>query len=100
MVPIVNAAMHPHRSHTAPSLPSRDRCPKAILNPETDHYDPQIAAAIVMHIDAESYGWSPRDGGTLQTPAPLLAAMRIVRSTFGRMQMMSLRARTKGVAGG
>jgi len=98
-VPIVNDKM-PHHSHTAPDLPPRDRCPKAILNPATDHYDPQIAAALMMHMDADAYGWSPAQGGTMAMPSPLVAALRIVRSTFGRMQALALKPKTKGAAGG
>lgn len=96
----LTSATPQHRSHTVPALPARDRCPKALLNPETDEYDPQIAAAIVMHIDADAYGWSPGTGGILSQSAPLVAALRIVRATFGRMQMIAMKAKTKGVSGG
>lgn len=75
----------PHRSLTAPSMPLRSRCPRAIINPETDEFDPEIAELISVASDMERTHLPYVAGGLRDQPAKLIEAGRLVSTTVQRM---------------
>lgn len=82
-----------HASLVDPSLEPRDRCPKAILNPDTDQYDAAIASVIAAYQDLDAWGSWPEAGPVGEQRADVVDAFRLVRGTWARCESIDIKHR-------
>jgi len=67
------------------TLQPRDRCPKALLNADTDDYNPFVAEALTLAADIEDTGALPLPGGLWAQPAWVVDVLRLRRSVNAAM---------------